>query len=618
MSATRASMTPGQPTSGRRTTNRMTTNRAAPALALVAKIVVALLLAYFLVWPLVMLLVGSLRSSPLDSSAVWSTAGFERSFTDPNTLTATLNSLGFALASTAFAMVMAVYFATLSSRADIPLRRFITPMMVLLAVTPRLLYAMAWTMLGSPGGVVVRGATDLGLGSLAQKVEIYSWPGFIFVGGLKVTGFAYLLILGAVRRMDWSLEDAAVMSGSSRRRAFFSVSLPVLAPTLLTVGMLVFVEELRSFEIPAIIGEPAGITTLPLHIYYYLFGDLVPDYMAAAALSVVFVAAIALLLVVQAKLLGGRSFTTVTGKSGATSPLRLGWWKPWMVASIAAFVMVAILAPFVQIVIGSLQPFFGVWGTFTFRHYSKVLESPELMGTLGTTLMIGFIGGGIVAFTAFALTYAMQRSRGLVRYTMQFASWVPLMAPGIVLSLALFWAYLTTPGVRGLFGSPWLLLIAIAIAALPIAVRGMEGVVAQIGPGLEEAARMSGSGRTRSIIDITVRIALPSIFATWFLVGLVMAGMLDVVLLLQSRDAQTVPTVAFASYASGRVAEAAALYCIFIVAVLAITMVVALIPSIARRSRSDHLVPAPGSVAGTDSADAVLAGAGDIRKDAEQ
>jgi iron(III) transport system permease protein len=167
--------------------------------------------------------------------------------------------------------------------------------MVVLVATPRLFYALSWGMLGNPNsGLFARGIRNLGW-DVPEWATVYSWGGLLLVSSLKLTGFAYLLLYGPVSRVDRSLEDAAVMAGVPRRRAFFDITLTSLTPALLAAGMLIFVDVLQVFDLPAVLGLPAGIHTLPIRVNDYLLESAQPNWTAANALALVIVAVVAAL-----------------------------------------------------------------------------------------------------------------------------------------------------------------------------------------------------------------------------------------------------------------------------------------------------------------------------------
>ena len=522
---------------------------------------------YFLIWPLVMLIIGALRTSPYGTAGEWTFAGFATVFHDPWTIPTLVSTAFYALLSTVGSMALGLAFATIATRLSSVLRWLITPSMIILVATPRLFYALSWGMLGNPNsGLFARLIRGLGAEQMPDWLTIYSWEGLLLVTSLKLTGFAYLLMYGPVSRVDISLEDAAVMSGVARRRAFFDVTLVTLTPALLAACMLIFVDVLQVFDLPAVLGMPAGIHTLPLRVNDYLLESGNPNWAAASALSFVIVVVIAILLMAQRSIMKGKDYVTIGGKVGAVAHSQIGRWRWAVDLFIAGFIIVAIVLPIVQIVIGSFQPFFGLYGTWTLNNYTSLLDDDDVLRTLLVTLGIAVFGGLITVSSAFAMAYVMQRRPGTpIAWLSRLGSWVPAFAPGIVLSLALLWSYINTPGLRQLFGTPWLMLLALIVGSIPVAVRTVEGIVAQVGREVEEAARICGANSVAAVLDITARLCLPSLLAAWLLVGLAMSGTLDIPLLLQSTNSQTVATLTYGLYTYGKIPEAAAVYCAYLV-----------------------------------------------------
>jgi iron(III) transport system permease protein len=449
------------------------------------------------------------------------------------------------------------------------LRWFITPMMIILLATPRLFYALAWAMLGNPNsGLLARAAGLIGIEKLPEWATIYSWGGLIGVTGLKLVGFSYLLLYGPASRIDRSQEDAAVMSGVPRYRAFFDVTLVSITPALIATGMFIFVENFRLFDLPAVIGLPAGIHTLPLRVNDYLHENVNPNWSAASAISFFVVIVIATLIYFQTTMLKGREFTTMTGKSTPPTPTSIGRWGHAIDVLIVVFFLIAIVLPVIQIVIGSFQPFFGLYGTYTLKNYAQALGD-QMLRIMVITFLIAFFGGAIAVASSFGLALVMQRRPGTFLARMaRLGSWVPIFAPGIVLSLALLWAYLNTPFIRELFGTPWLMFFAMIVGSIPVATRTVEGIVYQVGAEVEEAARTCGAGLLTAVRQITAWLCSPSLLVAWLIVLLGISGTLDIPLLFQSLEAQTVATYAYYLMNYGDVPQAAALFVLYLVSLL--------------------------------------------------
>ncbi|MEV6161887.1 iron ABC transporter permease [Streptomyces sp. NPDC052052] len=575
-------------------TDAATGRRAVPGAVLVRhlpRLIGAVVFTWLFVWPLVMLVYGAFRTSPIGASPSWTMEGVTRVFTAPETWSALATSLVYALVITFFAMAIAIFFATVSTRFDVPLRRWITPAMMVIVAMPTVLYALAWAMLGAgESGLIHKSLSAMGLGSLAPLLETRSWFGLIVVTALKAGALAYLVVVGAFRNRNAALEEAARISGASGGRAFFGIELPALMPAILAAALYVFVKGLEAFETPAMLGVPAGIEVYSTHIYDYLRGGLRPDYAAASVASLVIVLILAALVTLQWRLTGGgRSYSSVGGRAKAGGLRPAGRARTPLTVAIVLFLLVGLAIPTVQIVLSAFQPYLGV-STLTTANIEALLANDAVVKALQSTLAVSAIGGALAVLLGFVIAYAFVRMRSAAGRFVQIASWVPAAMPGLVLGLALLWSVLTTPGGSSLYGTIWVLVIGLAVATAPLATRTLEGPLSQIGVELEEAARVFGGSPLRAIGMVTARILSPSLLSAWFLVGITMSGILDVPILLGSTDTQLIATVSFSYYNNGEPVMASALYVVFTACLaalaLALTALGALIRLALPRARS--------------------------------
>ncbi len=525
-------------------------------------------ICYLLIWPIVMLLRGAFMGSPFAAVHVWTLDGFRTVFGDPRLARTIATSLVLSLSVAFGSVTLATGFAVIRTRLPARLACMITPTMVLIAATPALFYAISWAMLANPNaGVIPRLLTAIGLGSIARLFNALSWAGLIGVGILKVSGFAYLFLIGPVAAADRSQEDAAVIAGASRMGAFLGITVPLLAPAFFAVLMLLIIFGIQVYDLPAVLGLPVGIETLSLRVNDYIVGTSTPDWAAAHAASLLAIALVAALLAVQTAVLRGKSHVTMGGKA-APAPRR-GERRPGWTLAVDAWILiyclVALVLPASQFVIGAFQPFFGLYGVWTLANVRAVLDDPVGVQALGTTLATSLVAAPLTVLCGFFMAYAMARTpRGLLAILSRVGSWVPATAPGIVLSVALLATYIATPGLRALFGTPWLMVLALGVGGTPIAVRAAEGMIAQVAPDLEDAAFICGAGRVAAAVGIVARLCAPSLIGAWLLIALWMAGTLDVPLLLQSNDSQTVATYAFGLLNAGEIARAAAVFVIYL------------------------------------------------------
>lgn len=555
-------------------------------------IVLCLLSLGLFAWPVVMLGYGAFRTAPPGfGHARWSASGFTAALSSGTVWHAFGNSLILSGSTVLISTALAVYLAWTVARTNTPLRRIVTPMAVLIFSIPPLFFALSWAMLGQqPVGLV-----DKGLHAMfgVAPLNVQSWFGMIGVSVLGATAAEYLLLLGPFLALDPSHEEASLVCGAGRLRSFFLIELPALAPSVLGVMILGFVLGMGLLTVPLLLGEPAGIFVLPTQIYRDYQAVTPPDYAGASTLALLLVAMVLILVAVQSRLLKGRSFTAVTGKSSKRERVDIGWWKWLGTAVIVVYGLLALVLPLGQFVLGSLESYFGVYSHLSLNNYSTVLHTGGTGQAFETTLMVAIVAGFTASALAVWVALAAQRSASRLRRLPDLSIWVLWAVPGITLSLGLIWAYLSVPGLRSLYATQWIVLLALIVGTTPIASRAISGPIGQISRDLEEAARTAGASGFRATVGVLLRLILPSFVVSWFICGIVSSGNLDIPILLASPNNQTVPLLAYNQFNNGSLSQAAATFCLLIGIVAAALVVAAVIRFVLRRAGTGRSLGLP-------------------------
>ena len=100
------------------------------------------------------------------------------------------------------------------------------------------------------------------------------------------------------------------------------MTVPLVAPAVLSGALIAFVNAIALFGSQAIIGLPGRVFTLPTRIYA-LF-DYPPQYGLASAMSLIFVAITVAALYLQRRYLARRSYVTLGGKGSRPQLIDLG------------------------------------------------------------------------------------------------------------------------------------------------------------------------------------------------------------------------------------------------------------------------------------------------------
>src|SRR5712692_4619027 len=377
-------------------------------------------------------------------------------------------TLSLATLATTWAMMLALPLAWLVVRTDLPFRNLCRWLAVVPLAIPSYIGAMAYIALLGPVGSVNAWFTTL-TGSQQQWMNIYGFWGGVFVLGLFTYPYIFLLASTALEATNPSVEETARSLGEGPLGVLRRVTVPMLWPSLLAGGLLVFLYALSDF---------GSLSLLRVHVFttaiYHQLNTRF-DQASSAMLSFVLVLITLAVLVGQRILLSRRSYVTITGTARMARPLHLGRWR-WPAAALAG----GILGLSVFIPLGVLLAQTGSGGQFleVLREQGGFIQNSLVMAGMAATLAM--ILGFLIAFTA---KHAQRRTGAVLTGTIQ----VGYAIPGTVLGLSLILLYNTY--LPWLYGTVGVLVLAYLIRFLTQPVQGVESALAAINPHLEEAAR---------------------------------------------------------------------------------------------------------------------------------
>lgn len=529
-------------------------------------IALVVLFILFLLPPLTMA-IAAFRVGNLAGQGEWSLGPFLETLSNPSTWRVTLNSIILAAASSFGALIIGTFLAWVSVRTTTPLRRWMTPFMAVILVIPSLFYGLGWYLVvngkAAPVNVFLRDVFGIEGSPVGS-----GWPIMLVVVIGYVIPVGYLFMVGPMARMDAALDDAARMSGATRWSAFFTVTLPLLRPTMFGVFVLMTSYGFSAFELPLLFGIQADIHVFSTAVYTTLTAqEAIPNYAGASTLALILMLLVVTLVLLRGWIIGGRKFSTITGKGFRPEPKRYGRVEWVFLAVFLIVVCWAGVIPLVQMILGSFQPLFGVSLGFTLENYEQVLGDRKTPWLITFTLILAAIGGFLAATIALVMSHLSVRGGRFIRFFNSAVSWAPVAIPGVLVGLALITAYLPVPGLRNLIGTPIMLLLGFIVVVTPIATRAVEGGVLQISAELEESARISGASKMTTFFTVVLPLVLPSFLAGWFIAGIGVAGNLSLPVLLSSPTMQTVAVQAYDLYRQGYASEAAALFLLLMLTV---------------------------------------------------
>ena len=179
-----------------------------------------------------------------------------------------LNTLVFGVFTTICAVLIGLGLA-MALAPQIPGRAMLERLVVMpLYLTP-LLTAMGWNWLASPKSGLLNLILHAVLGSWAT-INVVSPAGAVAVTALATAPLPFLLISDALGGLDPSLLESARVHGARPATVFRRVVLPLLQPAILASALLVCVQAIGMFSVPAVLGMPAGFNVATTQIFQLL------------------------------------------------------------------------------------------------------------------------------------------------------------------------------------------------------------------------------------------------------------------------------------------------------------------------------------------------------------
>ncbi len=446
-------------------------------------------------------------------------------------------------------------FAWAVARTDVPCRR---AMMLLIPVpffTPDLLTGISWLMMGNPQNGLINVFARRWFGADGPVIDLYGWFGLIFHASLSATSLIFLLLVGFFHSMDSSYEEAAVTLGAGKYRTVFTITLPMLAPAILSVSVLMFASGLDSFENPLLFGNPGGVYVFANEIYRMLNYRHPPQYNAATALSVILIGITFTLVVLQWWKLGGRNFTVITGKGYRPARIKLPNAVRWGIfALFVVYFLLAIVIPVGQIFISSFFKIFGFYriDTLTLDNWRNVINNERIVVGFRNTILYGAAAGMGAVVIAGLIGYIRVRTSHWLGRALELLAWTPWTLPGIVLGLALLWAWALPPEPFSLYGTWMVIVLGFIVKGLPLGTATMQAAIRQVSGELEESSRTHGATWLATMRLITLPLIRRGVVATFIIVFALSARDLTIPLLLYSGGTHTLTVALLQFYESGQ------------------------------------------------------------------
>ncbi|MFO7665758.1 MAG: iron ABC transporter permease [Desulfobacterales bacterium] len=468
-------------------------------------------IAFLVIYPLSILIVESLKISGTSGSGIQNYLEF---FQDTYYLKTFWNTLVLStmvlLVTTLFGIPLAYILARYRQRG----KTIFTALILMPIVLPAYAGVFAFVIFFGKFGTMNLLLMDAGL--IEKPINfIFGFHGLVFIEALHMLPFIVLSLSAGFTSIDPSFEEAAEVEGASGFRRFITVTLPLCTPSYLAGAVMVFLWPFTDWLTPLILGQVDFLPSVAYINIAYHFTDTHRKYMGIVAVVVSSVVCIALFLlarwwVEKKKYTGLSKGTTAEGRVIEPSPLV-------KTGSYIYMYFIAALVLLIPIVLGLsafsrrwvFEPFPTYWTLDNFRVI--LLESPMLIKNSFVFSIIALIFGVVFGLPA---AYIIVRTKTPGKDALDFMITLMLAFPGIAIGVSYLLAF--WEGIS--LATHWMIMpLALFARRLPYFLRIAHASYLQLDVSLEEASEVSGVGKFRTFINISLPLLVKGV-----LVGVVM------------------------------------------------------------------------------------------------
>lgn len=520
-------------------------------------LIVVAFLVIFEVIPLSYLLIRSLFPK-----GNFSLESFKRVYTYDLNWTALINTLVISGLTTLFGVILAFPLAFLVGRTDMYGKKFFRTLFVTTYMVPPYVGAMAWLRLLNPNAGVLNKFLMQMFNLPKAPFNIYTVGGIVWVLTCFYYPYAFITISRAMEKMDPSLEEASKISGASPLKTLMTITIPMMTPSIIAAGLLVFVASASAFGIPSIIGAPGQIYTVTTRIIDFVHIGSDEGLNDAMVLAVFLMVIANIVLYITTFVIGKRQYITMSGKSTRPNIVELGKWRMPITVIISIFSFFVVILPFVTVALTSFTVNMGKpisLSNMSMSAWNKVFSRASILSSTKNSIIAGLAAAFFGIMISCIMAYLLQRTNVKGKRIPDFLITLGSGTPSVTIALALIIS-MSGKFKINIYNTLTIMIIAYMIKYMLMGMRTVVSAMSQVHPSLEEAAQISGANWLRMLKDVTLPLIGASIVAGFFLIFMPSFYELTMSTLLYSSNTKTIgyELYIYQTYHSQQVASALA------------------------------------------------------------
>jgi thiamine transport system permease protein len=436
-------------------------------------------------------------------------------------------TFGQALASTAFSLALGLPGAWILGRYSFRGQNLVKAVATVPFVLPSILVVLGFVMFFGNNGVLNRFLMDLtGTDNPPLRI-LYAYRAIILAHGFYNFPICLRIVSSAWEQEPRSLIHASRTLGAGRLRAFLTVTLPRLLPSIGASAVLIFLFCFNSFAVILVLGGGPRFSTMEVEIYRQ--ARMILDLGAASALSIISsMVSLAAVIVFFLLSRAGSGDRWPEERSGRKKPPLSSLPVPGkaLAAAYLLLIVLLVLGPMASIAFRSLANPASMGGVvrFSLDGYRSIFSPaagaaralPVIrsillsLGVAAAAASVSVIFASAAVSTSAADPVADAASSSVsqkLRRILAVLSLLPMGISPIILGLG----YLRFTGFTDNAAAPLLLVMIHAVISFPFAFQSVSAAARQLTPGIVAAGRSLGGSRFDVFRRITGPILLPGI-----------------------------------------------------------------------------------------------------------
>ncbi len=545
----------------------------------------------FLIYPLTHLVTNAFQS--VDNPGHFSLSNFVKFVSTDYYRQAIWNSIKVTIVSTILASVIGVSLAYITTNIKIFGSRVINVLIVVSMFSPPFIGAYSWILMFGRAGSVTKFFVSHGI----KLPSIYGFTGIMIVFTLHLFIYIYMYTKGALKKVDATLIEAAESLGDHGLKKVLKVSLPLVTPTILAGGAIVFLRAFADYGTPRLIGE--GFTTMPVLVYNEWLSEEGSDafFSSSIAFVMILVAIVVFLLQMHfsrknynMSMLNPPVAKKITGIGNIAAHFYV-----YLVTFLALLpVLYCTVLSFREVKHGIIKD------AWTLKNY---VDAWNKMGSsLVNTLKFALAALVFIVIFGTMFAYITVRRRNVFSRVLDTCAQIPYVLSGVIFGLMLLICYNNGIGIPMSFseetaqriadertirilghmitltkdslnflalgGTGAIIVIAYIVRRMPYTLRSSASILRQMNPGIEEASMSLGYGSVPTFFNITMPVMTSGIISGAILSWITLIQELSSTLMLYSAKTATLSVSLFHQVSRGAYGVASALSTMLIVMVV--------------------------------------------------